>query len=331
VSPPVVSISIDTEEDNWGSYSWEDATTRNIQELPRVQELFDRFGARPTYLVNYPPLVDAQSVRVLGELAARKDVELAAHCHPWNTPPRTADGVQDSMMCRFSEAVNRRKITAVRDRMKQELGVTPTSFRAGRWGLGATVTTALHHSGFEVDCSVSPLIDWTPAGGPDHRCAPVVPYRFSPERPLSPDPEGAMVEMPTTIGFFGRHHARKARRRRELESSELVRRLKVVGALDRAGLLTMRWLSPEASSGADMVRLVDGCLTAPARDFLQVTFHSSTLLPGATPFAPDGDARRRFLENLAQVLTHLADSGARFRTLREASRELPALTPGTES
>lgn len=318
MSRPILSISIDTEEDNWGSYDWEGATVKNIQELPRLQEIFDKYGAKPTYLVNYAPLVDAESVRVLGELAARDDVEIGGHCHPWNTPPQTPGGEENSMMCNFPEEVNRAKIEAVRDRIVSELGVTPKSFRAGRWGMGPTVTRALQAAGFEIDCSVSPFIDWTPMGGPDYSCAPHVPYRFRPEAPLVPDLSGSMVQLPTTIGFLRGDQRRGAARRRWLERSPLAR-LRVVGVLDRTGLLARRWLSPETTSGTEMARLAEAWLSSVEPPFIQLTFHSCTLLPGATPFVHDDDDRQRFLSWIEEVLASLTALEARFELLASAA------------
>ena len=57
MSPPVtapvtVTVSIDTEEDDWGSYVRGGTSTANIESLMELQDLFDRWGARPTYLVN---------------------------------------------------------------------------------------------------------------------------------------------------------------------------------------------------------------------------------------------------------------------------------------
>lgn len=318
----LVCITIDTEEDNWGKYGSSGATVANIGELPRLQAVFDRWGARPTYLVNYPPLQDDVSLRVLSALAERVDVEIGAHCHPWNTPPTNAEGERNSMMFRHSRQANHAMIQAVRERLVAELGVTPASFRAGRWGFGTSVAEALVSLDFSIDCSVSPFIDWSPYGGPDFSNALPTPYRFSPSRPLVPDAAGTLVEMPTTIGFLRGGHVRSARMRTRLERSPLAR-LKIVGALDRLNLLARRWLSPEVSSADTMVRLSDawvGSFEEPV--FLQMTFHSCTLLPGATPFVRDMHERERFLKSIGTVLNHLADNGCEFVTMSEAARRL---------
>ena len=49
---PFLTIGIDTESDNqWSAESRLNPTYRNIDELPRLEELFERPGVRPTYLV----------------------------------------------------------------------------------------------------------------------------------------------------------------------------------------------------------------------------------------------------------------------------------------
>ncbi|MDH3208714.1 MAG: hypothetical protein OEO79_19095, partial [Gemmatimonadota bacterium] len=154
-------MSIDTEEDNWGSYETEGATTENISHLVELHERMGHWGARPTYLVNRPPLLDRQSVNVLGALADREEVEIGAHCHPWNTPPATAPGWEGSMMSQLPAEANQGKVAEVTGLIERELGVRPRTFRAGRWAFGPTVSAALAAEGYTVDASVSPFVDWT--------------------------------------------------------------------------------------------------------------------------------------------------------------------------
>ncbi|HET9948989.1 MAG TPA: hypothetical protein VFQ22_08715 [Longimicrobiales bacterium] len=311
-----VAVTIDTEEDNWGSYESRGATTRNILELPALQEVFDRWSVRPTYLVNWPPLVSSESVAVLGSLAAESHVEIGTHCHPWNTPPITGEGVEHSMMFRLSPAENSAKIAEVGRRIVSELGVRPRVFRAGRWGFGPTVARALVEQGYEIDSSVTPFIDWSNAGGPDFSSAPHWPYRFDPISPLVPKVDGALLELPPTIGFLGGQHRRAGRLRTRLEGTWLSRR-KVIGLLDRAGLIARRWLSPEVVDGETMIRLAQAWVASGER-FVHVALHSSTLLPGATPFVRSDRDRRAFLATLDAFFRYCRSAGFTFVTLSEA-------------
>lgn len=320
-----VSISIDTEEDDWGRYVFDGASTRNISHLRELQELFDQFGARPTYLVNRPPLLDATSVEVLGELAARESVEIGAHCHPWNTPPDTGQGVERSMMFRLDPESNRLMIGEITRRIEAELGVRPTTFRAGRWGWGRSVATGLVAEGYLVDSSVSPLIDWTSMGGPDYTDVPSDAYRFHPDRPFTPDPSGVLVELPTTVGFLRGSEARLGPLRARMERG-VIHAFGVIGALDRLGVMARRWLSPEVSTGQELTRLAEN-LVSHGRRRLDFTFHSCTLLPGATPFVADDRDRARFLGDIRTFLSFAVESGFQFRTLQELGAEVRPADP----
>ncbi|MEQ1855833.1 MAG: hypothetical protein ABL963_05130 [Longimicrobiales bacterium] len=314
-----IAVTIDTEEDNWGSYSQYGETTRNIAHLGELQDLFDKWGARPTYLVNRAPLVDCDAVEMLGRVAARPGVEIGAHCHPWNTPPYTGAGVEYSMMGGLSAEVNRGKLQEVGARLESELGVRPRAFRAGRWGFGATVAQALALEGYAIDTSVTPFVDWRDAGGPDYGYAPHEPYRFNPGAPLVPAERGALLELPTTVGFLGGDFRRAAKTRRRLEATPLLRNL--VGPIDRLGFIAKRWLSPENSTADTMIRLAHSCVAA-GQTYLQATFHSSTLLPGATPFVRTADDRAEFLHRLDGFLSWCSRSGFEFLTLSEIEARL---------
>lgn len=315
----IVTVTIDTEEDNWAFFREHGATTRNIAHLPELQELFARWSVRPTYLVNRPPLMERASVEVLGALAAREDVEIGAHCHPWNTPPSTGEGPARSMMSTFGEDVNRAKIAEVKARLSSELGVTPRAFRAGRWGFGPTVARPLLAEGFAIDASVTPFIDWRSLGGPDYTTAPETPYRFEPDAPLVPSASGPLAQIPATVGFLRGDFRRSARVRGRLEASPWGRFF--VGPLDRMRIFAKRWLSPETSSADTMIRLAEACI-AVGHTYLQATFHSSTLLPGATPFVRTESDRRDFLSRLDAFFGYCARSGYAFFTLSQAERRL---------
>ena len=58
-------ITIDAEEDNWSRYSATDNPVSNIERLIPLQQLFDEFGIRPTYLVSYPVATNPRSVEIL--------------------------------------------------------------------------------------------------------------------------------------------------------------------------------------------------------------------------------------------------------------------------
>src|SRR5258705_14018342 len=82
----MVIVSIDTEEDNWYR-SRQGVTVKNIGELRRLAAFFDRLGVRPTYFTTYQVAADARAADVVREGCSGGRGEVAAHLHPWDTPP----------------------------------------------------------------------------------------------------------------------------------------------------------------------------------------------------------------------------------------------------
>ena len=93
-------VTIDTEEDNWGSYNPTGNTVENIGYIRELQELFDKYDVKPTYLLTYPVATDDNSVSLLRGVMERGGCEIGTHCHPWNTPPfKEQTGPKNSMLC----------------------------------------------------------------------------------------------------------------------------------------------------------------------------------------------------------------------------------------
>jgi hypothetical protein len=83
-----------------------------------------------------------------------------------------------SMLKNLAADLQARKLRMLRDVLASATGQAPTSFRAGRFGLGPETVRALIDAGFRVDSSVTPWIDWTGFDdGPDFRGAPQGCYR----------------------------------------------------------------------------------------------------------------------------------------------------------
>jgi len=324
-STPLVFVTVDTEEDEWGAYTRRSPSVSNVRRLPAFQELCDRYGAQPTYFVNWPVGNDPEASDTLADLLGGGRCELGSHIHAWNTPPFGEwDGPDGSMLCNIPEEAAREKLSAIHYRIQERFGVRPTTFRAGRWGMGSTVARVLVELGYEVDSSVTPLIDWTREGGPDYRDAPLHPYWFSPQALLEADEEGELMEFPVSVGFL-RGDARGRMRLREAARSNFPAAMGVVGALDRMGVAALRWLSPELSTSREMVRLAEN-LVARGSTSLHFTLHSPSLVPGLTPFVRSERESLRFLKRIEAFLDYAAGEGFRFATL-DRGPALLGLTP----
>lgn len=79
-------ITIDTEGDDvWSRRS--SIETRNASFLPRFQSLCEKFGLKPTYLVNHEMANDRGFAGFARDLIARGAGEIGMHLHAWNSPP----------------------------------------------------------------------------------------------------------------------------------------------------------------------------------------------------------------------------------------------------
>lgn len=318
MSPKLV-ITIDTEEDLWAEYRRENNPVENIAALPTFHALAARYGALPTYLVNWAVVDGAASSRTLRTLVERGDCEIGTHCHPWNTPPFEEPlDPYHSMLCSLPAPLVARKLENLHARIAEQLGVVPVTFRAGRWGFSESVGRSLQALGYTIDTSVSPGVDWRPQHGPDYSDAPITSYRFDPSDFLTPAPAGPLLEVPPTIGFWQGHHAARLRLRKALVASSAARRLRLLGVLDRARLVNFGWLSPELSDAASMIRIARRALRNGVRT-LNLCFHSNSLLPGLSPFVRTSADLADFLHRIDVFLRFAAESGIAFSRLRDAT------------
>lgn len=319
VPKPVLLVTIDTEEDNWGDYSRLTPEVSNVERLPAFQELCDGYGVVPTYLCNWPVLSEERSADILEGLIRDSSCDVGAHIHPWNTPPPEEEvSERNSMLCNLPPDLIAKKLDALRDLLVRRFGSEPKVFRAGRWAFGSGVAAILARQGYEIDTSVSPLIDWSAAFGPDYREAPSQPYRFDPDEPLKPTRDGVLLEVPASVGFLGRYP--EARRTlREFAARPIPRRLRMIGLVDRLGLARRRWLSPELATGEEMIALARAMVARGAR-VLNFTFHSPTLAPGLTPFTPTETALEEFMVRIETFFSFASESGYRCASVAEVPR-----------
>jgi len=196
-------ITVDTEADNqWKGSS--EITLNNLATLPRFQDLCQKYGFVPTYLVTYEVAANESAVNMLKKWQNEGLAEIGAHLHPWTNPPY--ENEQDKQIQRFPSYLPKKvlanKLKSLTEKISSSFGRVPTSFRAGRWGFNGEVLKQIESLGYLVDCSVTPKIDWRRLGGPNFKRAPVVPYN-----PLHEDVrmegESKVLELPMTILTIG--------------------------------------------------------------------------------------------------------------------------------
>jgi hypothetical protein len=302
-------ITIDTEEDDaWGGRT--PISTENVLQIPRFQALAERYGFKPTWLCTEPVLLDPRLHDALIKPVEAGRAEIGAHLHPWSCGPFPGGVVPDQGVHVYPHELGAEEFRAKLERIAQlitrEFGHQPTSYRAGRWGFRADQIPHLLEQGIRVDCSVTPHISWKRHGGlpggnggPDFRAAPAHPYWLDPRDVRRPG-LSEMLELPMTILYAG-----GALRRwpswwgvvDRLRHTPAGRALRAVGW---APVMFRPWPRVRLRQLLRMWRLADQ-LGFP---YMMLMFHSSELMPGGSPYYPDGPS----VERLYMVLTGLFES-----------------------
>lgn len=319
---PVV-MTVDTEPDDaWTNH--QNPSVANVQQLARLQELLDRFGARATLLVTHRVIQDDASARLLDRLATDHGAEIGAHLHPWENPPFLPSGLD----VRHATYPHELPISAFEDKLSDLTEsisrriAKPTSYRAGRWGLSVEHLPVLERLGYEVDTSVIPLMDLRttfgiPAGeggrgGPDYRCATTRAYRPS-YRDMTCPGEARIVELPVTVGFT--RSVPLLIRRRYGRFPLFAQRV-----LRRSSLLRPVWCNPARHQDDWLRKMMQVALAQPV-SHLNMAFHSSELALGGSPRTRTPDEVEAVFRRIAIVLELAAKSGrCEFHTLSSAAR-----------
>jgi hypothetical protein len=164
---------------------------------------------------------------------------------------------------------------------------------------------------------MTPFVDWTLYDGPDFSDAQSDAYYFDPNDIFVPKDKGPLLEIPTTIGYLQKKmklcHAIK-----KMISGSFLSRYHLLGILDRMGIINFHWLSPELSNASEMINLAKNFNRLGYR-FLNMSFHSTTLLPGKSPFVRNQQELKIFLKNIEEFLFFAVNQGMSFHRLSEAT------------
>ena len=312
---PAVLVGIDTEaDDQWSAEGRRRNEVRNALRLPALQALFERHGVRPTYVVTWEMATRPESVAVLRELAAGGRCEVGTHLHPWSSPPFRPEDLRDhTYPHNLPPELLERQLTELTQAIRENLGVQPTTYRAGRNGFDGRTLPLLEKLGYTVDTSVDPLFNERRKRGMVFAGAPRQPY-FPDYADVRRPGRSRVLEVPITSAT--RPFLWKPLEALYTQLPPLPWR----GALKRAGLRAA-WLRPSYTPLPEMLAFADA-LQARRQPCFNVIFHSSEILPGGSPYTPDEPSVRRFLDDLERLLAHLTQRlGAVGRTYREFREE----------
>ncbi len=291
LSRPRLVVLVDAEEEfDWGGpFSRSNARVTNIAAQHRAHRIFERYGIVPTYMVDYPVARQRDGYGPLGELYRDRRCLIGAQLHPWVTPPfREEVTVRNSFAGNLPRDLERAKLRRLVEAIETNLGVRPTAFTAGRYGVGSSTQSLLEELGFRIDSSVRPHTEYLSQGGPDFRHCSARPYWVGGVRGL--------LELPRTVGLCGRFAADGRRLFARLQG-RAGRLLRLPGLFARGRLLERLALTPEGMTQRELRRLTTTMVASGHRVFV-MSYHSPSLVPGNTPYVTSARQLGAFLDRL---------------------------------
>jgi hypothetical protein len=322
---PLLTAIIDTEADfDWrGPFTREGHGTASILHQQRTQRLFDRYGVKPTYLIDYPIATDPEACRVLKRFLDEGRADVGIQLHPWTNPPF------DELLCErnsypsnLPKALQRAKIERLIEAVERHLGLEPKVFKAGRYGFNDDTALLLEEFGLEIDTSVVPFTDFRPVLGPNFQTAPQGPFWFGQERRL--------LELPVTRNLCGLLGQSLGAHVLPFAQSRLGTACHLPGLLARSALLDRLTLTPEGMALDDLKHLTRTLLKRGERLFTFV-FHSPSVASGNTPYVRNDRELRAFLARIEGYLKFFTeDLGGEGRSALALRDQLLADTPTTD-
>lgn len=285
-----IIVTVDTEGDNL--WEWEEGKTidtQNAKFLEPFQTLCEKYGFYPVYLTNYEMAMSNDFVEFVKEKVAKGACEIGMHLHAWNSPPehnlkKLYDG--NAYITEYPKQVIREKHIFLKNLIEERIGVSPVSYRAGRWATSEELFDVLDEIGIRVDCSITPGIYHKAPGtsvqhANDYRKVSKFPHKIGKN----------LIEVPMTTRTYRTSNGKKLYR-------------KMVNVIRGEHL----WLRPALQSEDAMKLLIEKVLSENA-NYLMFMVHSSELMPGANPYCKTDEEVKGLLNKLDHVFSYVSSFG----------------------
>lgn len=306
---PAFLVTIDTGGDNlWAKPR--KITTENARYLFRFQVLCESFGVKPTYLTNWE-MANCPIFRAFGgDLQSQNTGEIGMHLHAWNSPPLlplTADDhAHQPYLFEFPEQPLCQKIHVLTECLEQTFQAKMISHHAGRWGFNGVYAKALIDHGYHVDCSVTPHMSWSKylgapdgTGGPDFTDFPENAYFLDPNDIRRPG-QSPLLEVLLTVTTPHLSHFARVLQPILQNAGPFGRRVA------RHFFPQYARMVPNGRNRQVLLALLQAAVQD-RRDFVQLTLHSSELMPGASPNFPTPGSIEKLYNDLDAVFSMARD------------------------
>ena len=309
-----MAITIDTEVDKSHDWSNPEFDTYNsvLKGIPQLlTPLFERFGAKPTYLLSSEVMEQPECVEVL---KATPNCELGTHLHgDLVEPNRSIIDMRNKrikeMQCSYSKKVEGEKLSNLTNLYRRTFGQMPKAFRAGRFGAGNNTIPLLEELDYLVDSSVTPYTLWDyKEGWADFRNSSDQPYYPSYDE-ITKRGSTKVLEVPVSIV--------------PLFSYKLLNQIRnrINGSLRSIPYwFYCIWMSPSISDYYRMwygINKIIGNNGHSEAVVVNMMFHSMEVIPGASPAAGTKEEAKVILRRIENVLNLGKKKGFEFVTLSD--------------
>lgn len=285
-----VVISLDVEEEGLfsGKYASTGLTLANVSRLEALAPLTRDLGFPLTLFCVWSVFADQKAAATVRGLA-QTGAEIGAHLHHWSTPPaREHEPEPPERSHLLDPDLLKARLKTLLSQGQACIGKPLTSFRMGRWDLKADLLPMLCHAGIRVDSSICPLR--IHADGPDHFLAPADPYWVQ-------TPKGAILEAPITQLPLNTCLA-QAWARLWQRKPAIMDKFHFFGALSANPV----WHALPVMRMATKLHVRHG------GRLLNFFWHSSELMPGASPNIPDQAAANALIAKIMTFCAWLRDT-----------------------
>lgn len=293
-----IYVTLDTEMDSdihWGrrypaTYS---SILRGIPDL--LRPLWNKYDVHPIYFVSPEVLYNEDCVEILKN-EVKMGAIIGAHLHPEFIEPGSVfkegmNFVSTQFPCSAcSTEEEREKIGKLTELIYKKLGVKPIWYRAGRFGADINTIKILQEYGYKYDSSVTPYINWSSKGGPDHHIAPKGMYPISDSNMYNKGEnlkEDSMYEYPVTI---------------------LGKRFGILGKLLPDNWLCYMWLRPTHMTYMELKMVVKRMIREGLEEGVMM-FHSTEIMIKKTPYVRNRWMQKYFLWRLDKILKYAIKKG----------------------
>ncbi|CDH07072.1 WalW protein [Xenorhabdus bovienii str. oregonense] len=300
MTKPAFIITIDTEGDNLWQNS-DKISTENTRYLPRFQNLCERFGFKPVWLTNYEMAMDDSYIEFAKDVIARNTGEIGMHLHAWNSPPIIPLTVDDMgykpYLIEYPKDQIKAKVDFMTHLLEEKLQTKMLSHRAGRWAFNEYYAQLLVEHGYQVDCSVTPKVNWhftkgdpNGDGGTDYSRFPAYAY-FMDLQDIAKEGDSSLLQVPMSIQY-----------KHSPVMNFIKQKYDHLRGKHRSP--SVNWLRPKGGNLEQMKKVVqqtlaDGC------DYVEFMLHSSEFMPGGSPSFKDEAQIEQLYQDLEGLFNFL--------------------------